>query len=122
MATSLDNETLEPGLPALNVEEWIQFGSDHRVLRDLAAGRRPWGFQRRLTPLQKIHAVAAMALYGQKFGFTREDVQLLRTGLQSYASPGWGGEADRSHRLENLAQRIAALLPPEGVEPMPHEE
>lgn len=117
MATSPDFDMSEPGPPALNVEEWIQFGADMHVLRDLAADRRPWGFQRRLVQGQKLHAVAAMALYGQPFGFTHEDVRLLRSDLQVPVAHGWSGAADRAHRLENLAQRIAALLPPEGVEP-----
>lgn len=103
--------------PALSVEEWIQFGADMHVLQRLAAGGRPWGFQRRLTPQQKLHAVAAMALYEQPFGFTRDDLRLLRSDPQAHAGHGLMGESDRAYRLENLAQRIAALLPPEGVEP-----
>jgi hypothetical protein len=117
MPTPGDDDVVEPGAPALNIEEWIQYGADLHVMRDLAAGRRPWGFQRRLTPVQKLHAVAAMALYGQPFGFTHDDLRLLRTDPQAHAPAGWIGISDRAHRLENLAQRIAALLPPEGVEP-----
>lgn len=48
------------------------------------------------------HALAALLLYGQPFGFSREDVKHLR---------------DRGSNCEwciSLADRIEALLPPEG--------
>lgn len=52
------------------------------------------------------HALAAFALYGQPFGFTREDVEALRA--EAYAR-----HDDDGKRLASLADRIAALLPPE---------
>ena len=52
------------------------------------------------------HAIAALALYQQPFGFTREDVVALR----DITSPaGWRADYDYSA----LADRIEALLPPE---------
>jgi hypothetical protein len=47
-------------------------------------------------------ALAALALHGQPFGFTREDVDLLR----------WVAE-HTDHATGRLADRIEALLPPE---------
>lgn len=53
-----------------------------------------------------IHGLAALALYGQPFGFTREDLRLLK---HCEASVGWKHEEE----VRNLADRIEALLPPE---------
>ena len=60
------------------------------------------------------HALAALCLHGQTYGFTREDVALLR-GLGLYAEPRAldivFGEAAAT-RIASLADRIEALLPP----------
>lgn len=50
------------------------------------------------------HAVAALCLFGQRFGFTHADVRGLR--MLAGAHPAFGGA------LDELAARIAALLPP----------
>jgi hypothetical protein len=54
------------------------------------------------------HAIAALALHGESFGFTWADVDLLRTLADNHADrlEGYGVP----HR--DLADRIAALLPP----------
>lgn len=67
------------------------------------------------------HALAAIALYGQKFGFTREMVNALRVVVR-----GWGGCDDKSGTGENeyvgeelyplleaAIENLEALLPPE---------
>ncbi len=57
------------------------------------------------------HGLAALCLYGQAFGFTREDVDLLNKAILQYhwrEKPAIG--------LQSLASRIAALLPPETPE------
>jgi hypothetical protein len=52
------------------------------------------------------HGIAAFALWGQPFGFTREDVAELRMlATRNY-------EID-PEALRSLAERISALLPPE---------
>lgn len=57
------------------------------------------------------HALAALALHGQPFGFTWEDVDLLREEARSeYAIPD--GMGFTGQELLDLADRIAALLPP----------
>lgn len=58
--------------------------------------------------LRGLHALAARALFGQPFGFTRADVELLR----ELATPQ-GDWYREDERLVDLADRIAALLPPE---------
>jgi len=62
---------------------------------------------------RQLHQAAALALHGQPFGFTRDDVYLL-TGLahQSYA---FRIMAENAAQLRKLAGRIAALLPPEEI-------
>jgi hypothetical protein len=63
------------------------------------------------------HGIAALALYGQPFGFTREDVHLL---WKAAALKAWGTypypvpEADAYNAL---AARITALLPPDEGNP-----
>lgn len=51
------------------------------------------------------HAVAALALYKQEYGFTHDDVRHLRM----YAAMFDGA---RGGQLASIADRIAALLPP----------
>lgn len=64
-----------------------------------------------LYDVERLHAWAALALYGQPFGFTREDVAAALHGAHW---AGYGGDPDHIERLRSLAARIAALLPPEG--------
>lgn len=74
------------------------------------------------TPLDRRHALAALALVGQPFGFTWEDVDRLRyaaRGTIEYCdrlmpddSGGCCGNSADSAALASLADRIAALLPP----------
>lgn len=51
---------------------------------------------------QELHALAALALYGQRFGFTHEDVRILRDLAEELVRDD----------LHDLADRIEALLPP----------
>src|SRR5690606_30074156 len=51
---------------------------------------------------QELHALAALALYGQRFGFTHEDVRSLRDLAEELVRDD----------LHDLADRIEALLPP----------
>jgi hypothetical protein len=71
-----------------------------------------------------VHACAALALYRQPFGFTRDDVDALRIearDLRVHAGNcrEWHDveatlEFERSYRIiESLAERIKSLLPPE---------
>lgn len=58
------------------------------------------------------HAMAAIALYGQPFGFTREDVRFLREDAETHRMEPEDWHADVPILL-SLAARIEALLPPE---------
>lgn len=55
------------------------------------------------------HAIAALALHGQPFGFTRDDLAALRQACKYQ----WGLNRQEESVLYSLAARIAALLPPE---------
>ena len=64
------------------------------------------------------HGAAAMLLYGEPFGFTREDVAVLReaAGAVVYRDAFSGQLASdpvASRKLLDTADRIEALLPPE---------
>jgi hypothetical protein len=48
------------------------------------------------------HALAALALHGQPFGFTWDDVEAIHDWMQETSC----------HASSTLADRIAALLPP----------
>ncbi|HEX8393013.1 MAG TPA: hypothetical protein VF665_11695 [Longimicrobium sp.] len=83
------------------------------------------GAQARIPP-ECYHAAAAFALFGQPFGFTWADVDLLerraaRIGLQADEEGKRGGEPgdvlveqlrQESRQMLSMARRIAALLPP----------
>ena len=100
--------------PALTPEEWRKRDAHpyHAVLVDF--GRCGCG-QARIVNLydpsvepKQGHKLAALALDGQPFGFTREDLTTLREAVAYDPTVGW-----LSERLESLATRIEALLPPE---------
>lgn len=59
------------------------------------------------------HRLAAIMLYGQPFGFTREDVGFLRSTIRHFEEAG-PASYGREEELRSLADRIEALLPPEG--------
>lgn len=95
--------------PALSPEQWE---------KKLAGNREPLGA---ITQ----HGVAALALYGQPFGFTRKDVAIIRR-LHEMVNSEWGREGTiildynetpdseaTNEEIEALAERIEALLPPE---------
>ena len=96
--------------PALSADEWERGAYDGvdvsaRQRTASLTGRPRLDIEVRSSPIgsdvlgdpRDLLALAALALYGQPFGFTWEDVDLLR---QPYIN------------MPNLAARIAALLPP----------
>ena len=59
------------------------------------------------------HALAALMLHGQPFGFTWEDVDNLHSiAIKDVPFVGDDGELHTNPELTNLADRIASLLPP----------
>jgi hypothetical protein len=60
------------------------------------------------------HAIAALALHDQPFGFTREDEAVLRFYARHIAeNPNFSIHA--CEQIHKVADKIAALLPPEGA-------
>lgn len=117
----MSDETTIP--PALTPEEWAH--PDMYVERDGFYVYAPRGI---IGPVvgatdssggvglgQIQHAVAALCLYGQPFGFTQEDVALLRAAV-IYEPYGFCDEprdidADATERLARVTAKVAALLP-----------
>jgi hypothetical protein len=82
---------------AMTPEEWERVGQWRPDWRALLIDRfAPDG--------REAHRAAALALFGQPFGFTRADVEALRD--VSYCRYD-----DDGVRLAALADKIAALLP-----------
>lgn len=95
--------------PALTPEEWQgameQWRSgtvDVEDLLGLSANNQ--------STRKQMHAAAALCLYGQPFGFTREDVKELRAVAEDYEYRGL--DPSPFDTLNALADRIEALLPP----------
>ena len=85
--------------PALTPEEWAE----------VTASSYPGHQHIYGAPDDEPYRMAALCLYGQEFGFTVEDVEGLRIMMQR--------EGPRVHMygsVATLADRIEALLPPEG--------
>lgn len=71
------------------------------------------------------HAIAALALYGQPFGFTRETVIAMTSAAyflensEGSLATKWPADANPWHALaadlRREAEKIAALLPPEAL-------
>lgn len=109
--------------PALTAEEWADFesygvelseGSDG-VLVQSVSSRGRLDIEPAEGTIATVdnedgsrHALAALCLHGQPFGFTREDVELLRAVADAIQ---YDPTEDRV--LRSLAKRIEALLPPE---------
>lgn len=101
----------DPITPALTPKEWKSLDTADAFVQDGdLVVRTGWGSEDGSTPVNQ-HALAALALHQQPFGFTRADVELLDEAwcaVMGYHS----GSAENAARLQLLRDRIAALLPP----------
>jgi hypothetical protein len=61
--------------------------------------------ERQRIDIERKHSLAALALYGQSFGFSHEDVRALRN---------WEDEIKFYDVAKSIADRIQALLPQPG--------
>lgn len=100
--------------PALTAEEWVHLKQHGSVPHDSGDGFEA------LLRYGDRHMAAAICLDGQPFGFTRDMVIVLRMiapwfELQSVKIAGkhLPGTPTTAHVLLAVADRIAALLPPE---------
>jgi hypothetical protein len=107
--------------PALTPEEWRDGGFDNGA--GFAAGWNEangyvWFDAHRFVRGSRVtHALAAVCLHQQPFGFTREDVKRLSDPPELYGGIQ-NGRDDRAWYdfCASLASRIAALLPPDTEE------
>lgn len=96
--------------PALTAEEWkrkergtVYLSSIHGDVVVLS------GEESATAAPDDRHALAALALYGQPFGFTHEDVKVLHVVAERILDANlWDTDPER---IESIADRIAALLP-----------
>lgn len=108
--------------PALSAEEWKvkdkRLSGETYVVRD-AYGDLTVRYDHEMfaiVPSELEHALAALALYGQPFGFTWEDVETLRAVIAEFPMRDEAEADELGSRLHALANRIAALLPPDPQE------
>ena len=105
--------------PALTAEEWetfegIQFaGEDSPIPEATKASDRADLIEESVNGMERpnFHRVAALALYGQPFGFTREDAEQLRWA--AYCMDEAGIVHADGDDLRVVADLIEVLLPPE---------
>jgi hypothetical protein len=99
--------------PALTPEEWAEVQPI-----DPASGYDDTLYALAHSKPLRLHEIAARALHGQPFGFTREDVSRLREAADFIAGADGSGGAQAdfqtfARELRETAAKIAALLPPE---------
>ena len=98
--------------PALTPEEWaIELAQEDAHGWPVGDPRARVGFDGDSWH-PKLHALAALCLHGQPFGFTREDVAFLRETTPADCGINGYTEKTARRRLANLADRIEALLAP----------
>jgi hypothetical protein len=96
-------------VPALTAEQWAAL--ELRAVTGDAAVDEDDGYLHTQDVLwvgKERQGIAALALHGQPFGFTWEDVDRLRYIAERVPMERVGDDEG----LSNIADRIAALLPP----------
>lgn len=104
---------VEPDSPNRGADEWATATPSSVMIECPGCGCQ-------MLP-HRPHAVAALALHEQPFGFTQNDLSTIRLLIRAAADPSaywstwedddWEG-ATLEGRALRLADRIAALLPP----------
>jgi hypothetical protein len=97
--------------PAFSPDQWKQITS--RPLTNRSLVRERFGDDMPNFP-KEWHEFAALALHGQPFGFTHEDLKLLDYAalVMVHSDDYTEGDTDSASELRALSARIAALLPP----------
>lgn len=100
--------------PALAPEEWQNVERDYPLFRTAGVSDAEV-----LSPSDR-HAAAAVALHGQPFGFTWQDVERLLSiaGEIREAEGAIPTALLKARELESVATRIAALLSPVDAGPV----
>ncbi len=107
--------------PALTAEEWME--CQRSKMRDYNKAPMVHGqflvFAGMPQPISRLDAMAALCLHEQPFGFTHEDVEMLRRlfkqqmDMAHHVVRNNKAMVSRATRIDELADRIEALLPPE---------
>jgi hypothetical protein len=97
--------------PALTPEEWLNYAPLDRTLAQHAPA----------VALENTHAAAALALHGQRYGFTWDDYWALLDRAHDLERDYDGDfmtpeDKQQVDALRSIAARIAALLPPRDSE------
>lgn len=93
--------------PALTPEEWVSWTRDGDPRPQISFDGERWH--------PSLHALAALCLHAQSFGFTHEDVAMLRanaTGFEYVAGQVGANLDGEAAKMRDLADRIEALIPP----------
>lgn len=104
----------EPLKPALTPEEWVKLegpiGKEGFAPFDIRGGLLylPDSYMEWAPSNRERHALAALCLHEQPFGFTRNDVRLLNALVCT--DRAW---MNARKEILDLIARIEALLPPE---------
>ncbi len=102
-------------LPALTVEEWIQFADSHEVMMKFAEGKRPFGPTRRFSDEQKLHAVAALALHQHPARFIPAEVAAIGKAIPVFEARRGPEDLETAAALRSLMEKLVALMPPPDV-------
>lgn len=105
----------EPITPALNADEWVEFGDSKAFFERLAAGGRPFGLHRRFSDHQKLHALAALALHRHPSAFTHSELAAIEAAAQLFERRRGFGDLALVSSLRSAHQKITALIPPLGT-------
>ena len=111
--------------PALSASEWREciaaLGGEYHRSPMIAAVANVALRADSPPQVARPQALAALCLYGQPFGFTHEDVETLRNVRSVFSWHDYGEEdgvvedwdEEALTRIASIANRIAALLPPD---------
>ncbi|MBA3645187.1 MAG: hypothetical protein H0W63_03335 [Gemmatimonadaceae bacterium] len=114
-------DSLEEITPALSANEWMEFGGSKPFFDRLAHGGRPFGPNRRFTDEQKLHVLAALALWRHPAVFNHTELDALEAAAQLYERRHGPGDIALVKALRSAHKKIAALIPPAGVQITPSE-
>lgn len=98
--------------PALTAEEWAEV-LECAFVEGMVAGAVYGADMADIGRPKERHALAALCLHNQPFGFTRGDVRYLRACADIVGEVQGGHYHTEEGELHRIADRIEALLPPE---------
>jgi len=107
--------------PALSPEEWMEFAGSDVFFKTLAAGKRPFGPQRRFSDEQKLHVLAALALHRHPAVFNHDELDAVDAAASLYERRHGPGDLRMVSALRSLHRKVAALIPPRDVRILPSE-